>query len=99
MSAYRTRYRVVLDDGRKLEVESTARDSASVTIPTGPDGKPALSLGVGLQIIFNALRRTHAPGIPRSFDDFLDSVVDTEEIDGDPGDDEMDPTQSAPSGG
>jgi hypothetical protein len=48
-------------------------------------------MAIQLQIIHNALLRTETPGVPRSYDDFLDLVDDAIEEPGGTADD-LDPT-------
>ena len=66
------------------------------------DGSAAMPLGTPLKIVHNALMRTETERVPRDFQRFLDLVLRrrrNREAAGEEADDEMDPTQSALSGG
>ena len=104
MSFYRQRWRIDLDGvPEPVEVTTSARDSQDIVVPT-IDGQPTMPLGIPLKIVHNALLRTDtAPPdvVPRNFQKFLDLVLDANEIPDDEGEGagELDPTQSALSGG
>jgi hypothetical protein len=100
MSFYRQRWSVELDGVGTVEVTTSARDSQDIVVGAGPDGTPAMPLGVPLKIVHNALLRTEAfppDVIPRNFQKFLDIVLDANEIPDEAGEDaaaDVDPTQS-----
>jgi hypothetical protein len=88
-----------------VEVTTSARDSQDIVVARGEDGQPVMPLGMPLKIVHNALLRTDtAPPdvVPRNFQKFLDIVLDANEIpdeDAEEGAGDLDPTQSALSGG
>ena len=102
MSFYRQRWRLALDGfDEPVEVTTSARDSQSIVIPA-VDGQPQMPMGMPLKIVHNALMRNEVEGIPRDFQKFLDIVDDADEIPDDAGAEavgDLDPTQSALSGG
>jgi hypothetical protein len=102
MSFYRQKWAVELDGVGILEVTTSARDSQDIVVGPGPDGQPAMPLGVPLKIVHSALLRTEAAPdvVPRNFQKFLDLVLDANEIPDEAGEDaaaDVDPTQPAVS--
>jgi hypothetical protein len=97
-SFFRQRFRVHLEGLEPLDVMSTARDSQAIVVPI-VDGEPQMPLGMMTKIVHNALIRTETDGVPRSYQKFLDLLLDVDELadaDGTGGaGEETDPTRAA----
>jgi hypothetical protein len=90
------RFRVELAGRDPLEVQTSARDWANVTVD--PNAPKAIDLT--FRVVHSALVRTGAEDVPRSYDQFLDMLDGIpEDIDGNGGEDPLDPTDATPSAG
>jgi hypothetical protein len=89
MSQFRHRWRVVVD-GRELEVTTSARDMAALTIDLNGD-QAMMDPTQVMRMIHAALIRTEVADIPNDVDAFLDLLDDMDDLE--PGEGEsVDPT-------